>query len=389
MSRPLRVLHIIDTLSVGGAEQLILSLAKHIDRRMVELHVCGLSVILGNALEGELTALGVPVTVVGARSFYDPRTTLQIMRYIRRHRIDVVHTHLTHADIVGRLAARLNGRPVVSTFHNQPSNYTRERADLRWLEYFTARYLATHLIAVSSRIREMFIAEWKIPGDHISTIYNSVPMDQLLPIPEPSPALITPDEPVITNIGRLARQKGQRVLLEAAKIVVQRYPGARFQIVGQGRLERALRDQAAELGITASITFLGMRRDVPEILAGSDLFVLSSLWEGMPLTVVEAMAAARPMVLTDVGANAELIAHGEQGLIVPPNDAQALADAIIALLADGETRARFGRVAREQVRWRFSMETYTRQHEALYTALATKRRFVPISAVREDEQVAR
>lgn len=388
MNHRLQILHVVDTLSMGGAEQLILTLAQHIDRRRFELHICALGEMLGNPLREAFQSSGVPLTVLGARSFYDPRTLPRVARYIRRHDIDVVHTHLTHADIVGRFAARLAGRPVVSSLHNQPSNYNRERIDLRLLERLSAKYVASRLVAVSGRIRELFVADWRLPPERIEAIPNAVPMQELLAVPQGRSEVHGGPEPgpVITNIGRLARQKGQADLLAAARLVVDRFPNAQFWIAGQGNLETPLRERAQALGISANVHLLGLRRDIPALLGRSDIFALSSLWEGMPLTVVEAMAAARPMVLTDVGANSELVEHGTHGLIVPPGKPAEMAAALIALLDDPELRRRLGAAARERARQNYSVERYVAQHEQLYTRLASGWPVAPTAKARRPVQ---
>lgn len=372
MSQPVKVLHLIDTLSVGGAERLILGLAERIDKDRFEIHVCCLGVLHGNALQPEFERLHIPVRVLGAKRFYDPGTIKRLIHYVRQHQIDVIHTHLTHADIVGRIIARMLRLPVVSTLHNEPRNYNRDRFDRRWLEQLTARYLTTRLIAVSQRIQRQFIQEWSIPAERIARIYNAVPMDVYFAVPE-QPVRDPHGGPVVTNIGRLSSQKAQHILLEAAQFVLEQRADTRFLIVGQGRRAQELKDRAQSLGIAAQVMFTGVRHDVAAILADSDVFVLSSLWEGLPLTAVEAMAAARPVVLTDVGGNSELVEDGVQGFLVQPGDARMLADALLTLLNDAPRRLAMGRAARSRVRYDFSMDMFVTQHEAVYTEVTQKK----------------
>lgn len=368
MTHPLRILHLIDSLSVGGAERLILGLAERMDRGHFEIHVCCLGVQRGNALQADFERLNVPLHVIGSRNFYNPRAVREVARYIRQHRIDIVHTHLTSSDIIGRIVGRLMGRPVVSTLQNVPRNYDRDRLDRRLMERLSARYLATRLIAVSPSIRQMFVREWGVPEEQIVMIYNAVPMEPYTAIPaEPSRA--GGAGPLITNVGRLSPQKAQDLLLSAAALVLKQRPDARFMIVGQGRLETPLKQQAEALGIAERVTFTGLRHDIPAVLAESDVFVLSSLWEGLPLTAVEAMAAARPAVLTDVGGNRDIVEHGVHGLIVPPGNVQALAAALLDLLNDPARRVAMGGAARARVRHDFSIDTITAQHEQLYEAI--------------------
>lgn len=373
MKQRLKVLHLCDSLSVGGAERLILGMVEQIDHSRFEVHVCSLKVIRNDYLRPDFERTGVPLHGVNVKRFYSLRAFWEVAQYIREHNIDIVHTHLTSADIIGRIVGMLTGRFVVSTLHNEPYAYNRERFDRRWLERLTMRLGKPHFVAVSHRIREMFIKEWHVPVGALNVIYTAVLMEQYLSIPES-----TPEEAgvgsTITTIGRLTTQKAQHHLLEAARIVLDQRPDTRFLIVGQGELEASLKAQAHTLGISNHVTFTGPRRDIPAILAQSDIFVLSSLWEGLPLTAIEAMASARAVVLTDVGGNRELIETRSNGLIVPPNDVPALAEALLALVNDARQRIAIGRAARERVRVDFSIETITRQYEALYETIAQRQR---------------
>lgn len=374
MADRLKILHLIDSLSVGGAERFLLNLSEHLDRSRFELHVCCLNVVHGNKLYPLFQQLDLKLTVLGSRHLYDLPTAWAVAQYIRRHRIDIVHTHMLGPDVIGRLVGVLLRRPVFSTLQNEPWDYDRKRIDARWLERLTARYAPVQLIAVSDRIRTLFLKAWRIPEARISMIPNGVPMHELLAIPPVPPQAVTAGSPVIITVGRLSRQKAQHVLLAAAQQVLQQYPTTRFLIVGQGKYEAALKHQAQALGITDSVTFTGVRLDVPALLAQSDLFVLSSLWEGLPLSAVEAMAAARPVVLTDVGGHRELVEDGVQGLIVPPGDVAALAEAMIRLLGDGQRRAAMGSAARRRVAHDFNIQTVATQYAAAYAAAAQSRR---------------
>lgn len=372
MKQHLKVLHVCDSLSVGGAERLILGMVEQMNRSRFEFHVCSLKVIRNDFLRPDFERIGVPLYSVNAKRFYDLRTFQHVARYVREHNIDIVHTQLTSADIVGRIVGKMTGRPVISTLQNEPQDYNRERFDRRWLEQMTIQICKPYLVAVSHRIREMFIQEWQIPADSIAVIYNAVPMEPYLHVPESTSTQEDGVSTVITNIGRLSPQKAQHHLLEAAQIVLTQRPEVRFMIVGQGRLEGELKAQAQMLGISDQVLFTGPRKDIPDILAQTDIFVLSSLWEGLPLTAIEAMASARAVVLTDVGGNRELVETSGNGLIVPPNDVPALAEALLALVNDAQRRIAFGKAARERVRVDFSIETITRQYEMLYEAVAQR-----------------
>jgi glycosyltransferase involved in cell wall biosynthesis len=357
----------------GGAERLILELARHTDPRRFAVHVVCLAVNgVTQPLRSEFEALPVQVRVVPAARFYDVRAITEVGDYIRRHAIDIIHTHLAEADLIGCLLGRALGRSVVSTLQNEPRSYEAKKRHRRWMARLTARYLADYSVAVSDRVRGLFIQSWRIPEKRIGTIYNAVPMGPFLALPaksvEPKPA------PLITTVGRLVPQKAQSLLLDAARRVFDHHPTARLMIVGGGVLEQSLKKQARALGIADRVSFAGVRRDIPDILAQTDIFVLSSLWEGLPLSAVEAMAAGCPVVLTDVGGNRELVKDGEQGLIVPAGSAAALAEALLTLVQDAPRRVAMGHAARLRVQSDFSIDTIARQYEDLYMHLLRDRR---------------
>ena len=366
---PLRILQLVSSMTIGGAEQVVLSLAERVDRRRFETHVCSLSVIGQNSLQPEFERLNIPLLTLNARRFYDPAVLRAVYQYARQQQIDLIHTHLTDADVVGRLVGRALGIPVLSTMQNMPHNHARQRRDRYWLERFTARYLATHLVGVSSKIRELYISQWGIPEDHISAIYNSVRMEPFLAVPAGVPYVRSYPGPIITNVARLNPQKAQHLLLEAAPFVLQSYPQATFLLVGKGHLEQDLRQQAQALGISQHVIFTGVRHDIPDILAQTDLFVLPSHWEGLPLSAIEAMAASRAVLVTDVGGNSELVESGRSGVVIPAADVGALVDGLLDLLADEAGRLALGAAARQRVQLLFSTERFIQQYETVYTQL--------------------
>lgn len=382
---PLRILQLVSSLTIGGAEQIVLSLAERVDPRRFQTHVCSLSVIGQNSLQPEFERLHIPLLALNARRFYDPAVLRAVYQYARQQQIDLIHTHLTDADVVGRLTGRALGIPVLSTMHNMPHNYARQRQDRYWLERFTARYLATHLVGVSPGIRALYVSQWGIPPGRISAIYNSVRMEPFLAVPVGVPNTRWYPGPVITNVARFNPQKAQHLLLEAAPTVLQRYPQATFLLVGKGHLEQELQQQAQALGISQQVVFTGVRHDIPDILAQTDVFVLPSRWEGLPLSAIEAMAAARAVLVTDVGGNSELVESGRSGLVIPAGDVRALADGLLALLADDATRLALGATARQRVQLLFSTQQFIEQYETLYTHLA---QIPPVSESQSLQEVA-
>lgn len=378
MSRRIKVLVLTASLNTGGAETFILNLLRHFDRAGggrsksygdVEIHLCafGSKSIYGDRSQlPKVRELNIPVKLIPAKRFYDLRTLVQIRRYIIQNDIALIHTFLSHADIVGNIVGRWLKLPVITSLRNMPLEYQALRFDLRWLMKNVAIRFATKLVALSEDIRLQSMTAWQLDAERITTIHNGTALNELRKIPLGNNRPNTQSEIVVTTIGRLAPQKAHTDLLRAAKIVVSQFPSVKFQIAGEGALRPVLEALARELEIESHVALLGARQDIPRILSGSDIFVLSSLWEGMSMAAIEAMAAGRPQVLTLVGANSELIVDGQQGLLVPPAAPEALAEAILKLVRNKALREQMGANARKRAIEQFSIETACEKYQALY-----------------------
>jgi glycosyltransferase involved in cell wall biosynthesis len=182
------------------------------------------------------------------------------------------------------------------------------------------------------------------------------------------------ETPLVLNVARLVPQKGIHYLVQAAKLVLDVRPDVRFAVVGQGDLKDELNAQVAELGINDKFALVGIRSDVPDLMAASDVFVLSSLWEGLPISLLEAMSAGCPVVATEVGGVGGVVQHDRTGLLVAPEDPQALAQAILSCLNDTPAAQRRAAAAREWAHRHYSMETWVHKLEQLYLHELGKRR---------------
>ena len=235
---------------------------------------------------------------------------------------------------------------------------------------YSSRYV-THYIAVSRALKNRLVEERRISPDRVSIIYNGVELDQY------DPNLYAPEEarrslsirnnyPIIGTIGRLAYQKGFSYFLEAAKRVYLQKKQVRFVIVGDGNEEDNLRQLADSLGVSHVCTFAGLRFDIAHLLSAFDVFVLSSILEGLPRIVIEAMAMKRPVVASDIDGVREQLRHNETGLLVPPADPKALAEAILSILDDQQKAEHLGREARKAAELMFDLKHTLDSVEMLY-----------------------
>jgi glycosyltransferase involved in cell wall biosynthesis len=374
-AREPRVLQVVDNLELGGAQRVAVSLVAGLRARGVDARVAHLGLGGEHPLTTPLRATGAPILNLRIGSLLDPCPPIRLANYMRRERIDVVHTHLRYASLVGRVAAALARRPVVSTIHNivETGSGWRDAVRLR-LDYLTARACCTALIAVSETQRQAYLRATSVDPARIETHRNGVATDIFRPDPEARARLraelrVGAETPLFMTVARLEPEKGIEHLLEAAARLRHRAPAARFAVVGAGELRAELEARAAALGTSDTVRFLGARTDVPALLAAADVYVHPSLFEALPMSILEAMAVGLPAVATDVGGVREIVAHEQTGLLVSPACADALAAAMARLL-DPASRAALGAAGRAWVKVHASTGVWVDDHLRLFRRVA-------------------
>jgi len=389
LERKIRVLQLIDGFTVGGAERIVLMLAMHTNRERFQVIPCALH--RSGPIEEELKAAGVEYRVLGIQRrsvltgppfLFDLRRILVALRkMLKELSIDIVHAHLTQSTLMGILAARRVATPrVCATVHNIVIHNQRGRLSPReWLMRNAINRVfsrADRIIAVSEEVAQAVKLGTRIPRERIVTIPNGIDAERYrfngdrrilrreLDLPT--------DRLMALTVGRLTRQKGYPHLLTALSLIpFEKRPLT--LIAGDGPDRPALEEKAKTLKIADDVRFLGNRHDIPDLLGAADVFVLSSLWEGLPLALLEAMASGLPAVVTAVGGNTEAVMDGESGVLVPPADEKALAKALSSLLGDALKLEQMGRAAREQFDYRFSLQSFVEAHERLYEEMLSGR----------------
>jgi glycosyltransferase involved in cell wall biosynthesis len=357
------VIHLVESLEIGGAEKLVCDL---ISGRGADT-TSAICLELVGSLGESLRAQGFRVELVGM----DPRwkTALRLRRLLQRDRPDILHCHNFTAHLFGALAARsLGGIRVLMTKHGAlatPSN----------LPGLLNRRLArsTQVVAVSPEaVRVM--KPWETPGGKpILYIPNGIslhPFEKLFSREEARIRLgWPPDAFMVGIVARLTPIKGHARLLDIFSRIVQRIPSAILVIAGDGSARADVERRIVELGLSASVFFLGERRDIPVILSALNVFCLPSETEGMPITLLEAMAASRPVVVSNVGAIPDVVEDGGSGILVSPFDSAAIERALLSLAEDPERAARMGEAGRRRVFQDFNAETALKNYEAVYEAM--------------------
>ncbi len=374
MRDSLRILFLITELDTGGAQKALARLLASLNRSRFKPHVACL--YHGDkTVAQEIRALGIPLTDLRMQAKWRADALWRLYRLLRRQQPAILHTWMFHANLPGRLLGRLAGVPIVITSRRNVNigGPARERL-LRWTSG-----LDDAVIAVCELARQAEIERAGAAPHHVATIYNGVDVTAFSRSdPEADARIrdtfdIPADAPLLGAIGRLHPQKDFGTLLAAVAQLRRQVPDAHLLLVGDGELREELVNHARSLGLGDCVTFAGHRTHIPEILAAIDVFTLTSLWEGLPNVILEAMAAGLPVVATRVGGVPEVVVAGETGLLVPPRDPDALSRAIVTLLRDPALRQTMGRAGQERVRHRFSVEQMVRRTESLYERLLAEK----------------
>jgi glycosyltransferase involved in cell wall biosynthesis len=366
------VLHVCDKFgvrgsSIHGVSRLFSWWFPRYDRSRFDVSLCGLK--HPEPATAWLAELGIPVHHL-RRGRFDPRILGDIVSLARARGARVLHVHGYAAADFGRLAARAAGARLVLHEHFADPRMPAYQAVADRL----LRGRTDGAIAVSRSTREFLVRQRFVPEERVRLIWNGAPLEEFAPVPRERALAVrrelglAEDALVVGTIGRLNAQKGHRFLLDAAALLLPRRPGARVLVAGDGDLMGELRRQAAALGIAGKVVFAGHRTDVPDLLGALDVVCISSLYEGTPLALFEAMAAGKAIVSTSVDGCREVLEDGVTGVLVPPADAAALADGLERVLGDAALRAALGRQALAASR-RYDVRTCVDAMQAFYDDL--------------------
>jgi glycosyltransferase involved in cell wall biosynthesis len=362
MSR--RVLQVVLSLSPGGTERLVIELARRLHGR------CGMAVCCldePGAWAQELLDRGIPVTSLGRRPGFSPTLGRQIAAIAREQRATVLHCHHYSPFVYGTLARWWQPLQMVFTEHGRANDGPPSRKRLVANQLFAR--VPAHIYAVSQDLRRHMIAEG-FPAGRVEVIYNGVDVGAAPPAQRDAPkkALLglAPTDLVVGAVGRLDPVKDVPTLLAAFREVAATLPNARLVLIGDGPERARVARLVADLELRDLVTLTGYRRDVRELLPALDMYVNTSVFEGVSLTILEAMAAGLPVVATHVGGTPEVVVHGSTGLLVPPRAPAAVAEAIREVLCDPRRRAAFGQAGRSRLEQHFSIDRMVSEYENAY-----------------------
>lgn len=372
MRERIAVMHLINGYLLAGAEKLVFDLVAGTDRKKFDVSVCSVGIVrdrLEEEVYNDLRGKGVKTLVLGKPS---GKQRFETVRKLRKHLVNnhiaILHTHCPSPDFYGKISAFTARIPLVfSTIHSiNGYNAVHERI---------LRTLTTKYVAISETVKRYAVSDLKIPPVKIEVIRNAVDCQRFSQIAVDKGAKLRElgvpgGKHIITTVGILREVKGHRYLIEAAEQVIKKFPDTHFLVVGDTSADPDFTNRLKEMinasGLLGNISLTGKRSDIAEILAVSDIFVLPSLWEGLSIALLEAMAAGLPAIASDVGSNPEVLTDGINGFIVPPRDHRLLARRIEELLGEPGKAGDMGMRGRETVRESFGIDRAVRAYEELY-----------------------
>ncbi|MCA8983047.1 MAG: glycosyltransferase [Planctomycetaceae bacterium] len=364
-STPVPVIFCITDLDSGGAERALTRIAGRLERAEWDPTV----ICLGprGEMADELESLRIPVIALGATSRWDARILFRLVAAFKRLRPAVVQTFLFHANLLGRLAARLAGvRCVVGGIRvAERRSKWYHRLD-RWTEFLVRRQ-----VCVSEEVRRFSVETARLSADKLLVIPNGIEVTRFetaTPLPRQSLGC-SDDDQLALCVGRLDPQKGMHALLDVAGRLRDTFPRLRWLLAGEGALRQTLQQRIREEHLEGVVRLLGRREDIPELMRTADLFVFPSLWEGQPNVVLEAMAARLPIVTTAVEGVGGLLEAGVSAEIVPPGDVSALASSVASLLENEEMRSQYAARAFVRVTACPTWESVSDEYAKLYREL--------------------
>lgn len=372
--KKIKLLTIVTGLTYGGAETQVVRLAQRLLAKNWEVRI--VTLLQPQVYVEELTCLGIPVDWLGIRNKCpDLRPVVRLVRLISSWRPHIVHSHMVHANILARLTRLFAPVPVlICTAHNIDERGRRGSGWFRTFLYRVTDPLCDLTTQVSRAGLERYVRIRAVPKEKIQYIPNGVDIESFSPNPairaKMRKKLYLEKRFVWLAVGRFDPPKDYPTMLCAFSRVVRKHPKAYLLIAGDGPLRPSIEALAKELGISDSVEFLGIRRDVPELMNAADAYVMSSAWEGMPLALLEAHASGLPVVATNVGGNSEIVIDGKTGFLVPPRNPEALAQAMIRLMElPEEEKQIMGKLARQHVETNFSLDRVVDLWESLYLEL--------------------
>ena len=364
------------SLSLTGTHRILMDLLERLDQKKFDILVAYKSEFQGpgNDLVPEIRELGIKIFPLRGRHLFDFRGLVDIHKIVSQHKVDIIHCW-DSLSVVARFIGKFGGAKIIDSVGNPP-------VDMNWKEYMAKKVSSVFLNGVVFQSEGTQDLHHRYGANTLrwckeKVIYNAVDLNKLPCYDFKTKQLIkkrygfTRDDIILSNLGMYNAQKAQEYLIRALPSVLQRFNRTRLLLIGWGNRESKLRSEIQSLGLSDKVTVTGKKQknEVFELLSVTDIYVSSSLWEGLPIAVLEAMAFEVPVVATDVVGNREALVNGMNGFLVPRRNPTALGEAILHLLDNPELKNHMGKVGRERVREIFTPEKFITQHQQFYQSI--------------------
>lgn len=372
MDKPLHIAFFLNSVEIGGVEEHVVTLIKHMNRERFTLFLIA-HPQLKDFFEKGLAATPIPSCFVNIRSFASIKEMVRCIHFLKRSRIDILNSHLYYAALFGSPLAKIAGVcKTVETAHLAPEwrhgckGWAAAKFD-RVMSSFTDL-----IVAVSEQVKQYYVEKQGFRKEKISVLHNGIETRSLYEHYATCATdhlrltlRLSETDKVILTVGRLTHQKGIDVLLDAMPGVLRSMPNTKVLILGEGELSNMLRQRASSLNIEDSVRFIGYREDVVPYFKIADVVAMPSRWEGLPYAALEASACGKMLIASDTGGLREIISHGETGFLTQPEDSKLLTHHIIQALKDTDVCAACGNRARERVSARFELKDQVRRFEEI------------------------
>lgn len=377
MSRKIKVIHLIDRVVPGGAENGILRRIDYIDKNKYEFQFCCLSAY--NSYIYAFEKRGIPICSLGMKYRREISIIWRLIQFLRKEKPDILHTHFSYSDLYGVLAGKLVGVPILmATFHMREGwkmqKCLKHRLRMK-VEKRTARWF-DRIATVSVAVKRFAMYYQSIPDEKLTPIYNGIDTQTFKRIPSndlKTQLNISPQDKIIGTTGRLSEEKGQRYIIQAMPLILERFPNTKFLLVGHGPLLKNLMELTKKLNVTDSVIMTGYREDIQELLSIMDIYILPSFSEGLPNSLLEAMACSLPSIGTNVSGIPELIDDGVSGFLIGPADERAIAEKVIYLFDHPDEMKQMGLAARQKIEDQFDIRVVSQNLQRIYDELVARK----------------
>lgn len=366
--KPIAILQLLNDFGDASITRIVEKIVGHSGSQNINWHVGALS------QTGDMQPCFKKLNCTVAAPACDTKGTLNIRQYLINNEIDIVHTHTPRTILQASLALRAS----LPTVHLATKHILNATGDRRWGSLYTlfdrfSLFLPDAIVAVSNTLYKQIVATPGLRSEHVSVVQNAVDCEHFYAQDQRedcrSELGLGPANFLIGSAGRLDKVKRFDVLLRAFSVIVRQCPDVRLMIIGDGSLKEELLALAGQLGIEDRVIMPGFRKDIPRLLAAMDVYVQTSVNEGLSLSILEAMAAEKPVVITDVGAAREIVTPRKTGMLMKPNSTDAVIDALLELIAKPDIRCEIARSAREQVNREFNYRRMTEAYGSIYRKL--------------------